>query len=123
MYRGIIDFKKGYQYRINRVKDEKGNFVADCHSILAKWRKNLSQLFNAHRPSDVRQTDKHAAVPLVPEPSALGSEMAVEKLKRHKSLGTDQISAELIKTGCRAILSVIHERTNSIWNKEELPEE
>jgi hypothetical protein len=34
---------------------------------------------------------------LVPEPSALEVELAIEKLKRHKSPGTDQIPAELIK--------------------------
>ena len=33
LYRGISDFKKGYQPRTNTVKDEKGDLVADCHSI------------------------------------------------------------------------------------------
>jgi hypothetical protein len=36
---------------------------------------------------------------LVPGPRAFEVEMATEKLKRHKSPGTDQIPAELIKTG------------------------
>ena len=45
--------------------------------------------------------------------------MAIEKLKRHKSPGVDQIPAEMIK----AIRSEIHKLINSIWNKEELPEE
>jgi hypothetical protein len=29
---------KGYQPRTNIVKDEKGDLVADSHSILARWR-------------------------------------------------------------------------------------
>jgi hypothetical protein len=33
LYRGINDFKKGYQPRIRRVKDEKGDLIADSHSI------------------------------------------------------------------------------------------
>jgi hypothetical protein len=33
---GIIDFKKGYQARTYIVKDEKGDMVADSHSILAR---------------------------------------------------------------------------------------
>jgi hypothetical protein len=33
----------------------------------------------------------------VPEPSAFEVEMAIEKLKRYKSPGIDQIPAELIK--------------------------
>jgi hypothetical protein len=48
------------------------------------------------RVNDVRQTEVHMAGPLVPEPSAFEVEMAIEKLKRLKSPGIDQISAELI---------------------------
>jgi hypothetical protein len=50
-------------------------------------------------------------------------EMATKKLKRHKSLGIDQIPAELSKAGSRAIRSGIHKLIISIWNKQELPEE
>ena len=49
--------------------------------------------------------------------------MATEKLKRHKSPGTDQVPADLIKAGGRTICSEIHKLTNSIWNTEELPEQ
>ena len=49
--------------------------------------------------------------------------MAIEKSKRHKSPGTDQILAELIKAWGRTILSQIHNLINSIGNKEELSEE
>jgi hypothetical protein len=45
--------------------------------------------------------------------------MAIEKLKRYKSPGTDQISTELIKVGRRTIRAEIHEVINSVWNKEE----
>jgi hypothetical protein len=41
----------------------------------------------------------HTAEPLVPEPSAFEFEMAIEKLKRHKSLSIEQIATELIKAG------------------------
>jgi hypothetical protein len=59
----------------------------------------------------------------VPQPSAFEVEMAVEKLKRHKSQSIDQIPAELSKVGGKTIHSEIHKLINSIWNKEELPEE
>jgi hypothetical protein len=47
-----------------------------------------------HGVNDVRHTEIHTAEPLVPEPSTAEFEMAIEKLKRHKSPGTDQIPAE-----------------------------
>jgi len=49
--------------------------------------------------------------------------MAIEKLKRHKSPGIDQIPAELIRAGVRKIHSEIHKHIISIWTKEELPVE
>ena len=60
LYRGINDFKKGYQPRCNIVKDEKGDLVADSHSIVARWRNYFSQLFNMHEVKDVGQAEIHS---------------------------------------------------------------
>ena len=49
--------------------------------------------------------------------------MAIEKLKSHKSPGTDQIPADLINAGDRTIRSETCKLIFSIVNKEELPEE
>jgi hypothetical protein len=43
-------------------------------------------------------------------------------LKRYKSPDSDQIPAELIQAGGEILLSEIHKTTNSIWNKEDLPD-
>jgi hypothetical protein len=94
LYRGINDFKKCYQPRTNVVKDEKGDLVADSHSILVRWRNHLFQLLNVHGVNDVRQTEIQTAEPLVPKPNDSEVEMAIEKLKRHKSPGIDQIPVD-----------------------------
>jgi hypothetical protein len=99
LYRGISDFKKGYLHRINILKDEQGDLVSDSHSILASWRNHFSRLLFIHGVNDVRQTELHTAEPLVPEPSSFEVELAIEKLKCHKSPGIDQIPAESIKQG------------------------
>jgi hypothetical protein len=36
LYRGVNNFKKGYHSRTHIVKDEKGELVADCYSIVAR---------------------------------------------------------------------------------------
>jgi hypothetical protein len=77
--------------------------VADCHSILATWRKKFSQLLNIKGVNDVRQTEIRTAVPLVPNPSAFEFEMPIEKLKRHKSPGIDHTPAKLINADGRKI--------------------
>jgi len=65
----------------------------------------------------------HTAEPLVPEPSAFEFELAIEKLKSHKSPGVDQIATDFIQTGGNTICGVIHKVIISVWDKEELPEE
>ena len=65
----------------------------------------------------------YTAEPLVPEPSASEVELAITKLKSHKSPGIDQILAELIKAGGRTIYLEVHKLIISIWKKEKLPEE
>ena len=78
---------------------------------------------NGHGVNNRRQTEIPTAEPLLPEPIAFEVEMAIEKLKRHKSPGTVQIPAALIKTGGRIICPGIHEVINSIWKNKELPED
>jgi hypothetical protein len=102
------------------VKDENGDLLADSYNILNRW-KNYSQLLNVHNVSDVRQIE-HTAEPLVPGPSRLEVEIAIAKLKKYKSPGSDQIPAELIQAGDKMSLFAIHKLINSIWNKEELPD-
>jgi hypothetical protein len=42
LYRGIHEFKKGYQPTANLVKDERGDLLADPHKILNRWKNYLS---------------------------------------------------------------------------------
>jgi hypothetical protein len=112
LYRGIIDFKKGYKPRTNIVRDEKGDLVADSHSILGRWMNHFSQLLNIHGVNDVRQTELHTAEPVVSEPSVFGVELAIEKP------GIDQISAEFIRESGRRFRSEIYKliRRNCLWS-------
>jgi hypothetical protein len=65
---------------------------------------------------DVRQTEIHTAAPLVPDPSPFEVEIAIAKLKRCKSPGSDQILAELIQAGGETLQSEIHKLINSLRN-------
>ena len=68
---------------------------------------HFSQLLNIRGVNDVREREIQKAEPKVPEPSAFEVEMAIEKLKTHKSPGINQITAELIKVGGMTIRSQI----------------
>jgi hypothetical protein len=48
---------------------------------------------------------------------------AITKLKKYESPGSDQVSAEMIQAGGEILLFAIHKLVNSVWNKEELPDQ
>jgi hypothetical protein len=83
-------------------------------NILNRWKNYLSQLLNVPRFSVVRL--------LAPDPTPSEVQIAIAKLKRYKSPGSDQILAEVIQAGDK-IQSQIHKLLNSILNKEELPDQ
>jgi hypothetical protein len=121
--RGVKDFKKGYQPRTNIRKDEKGDLVADSYSILTGCTIYFSKLFHVGGVYDVRHTEFHTAEPLVPEPSAYELQLAIGKLKSHKSPGIKQIPSELFKARGRIIRPHICKLINSTCNKQKLPDE
>jgi hypothetical protein len=78
---------------------------------------------NSHNICDVRQTELHTIEPLVPGPIHLEAEIAVAKLKKYNSPGSDQILAEMIKAGGEILLSALHKLFNSVWNKDEMSDQ
>jgi hypothetical protein len=50
-------------------------------------------------------------------------EIAIVKLKRFKSPGSDQIPAERIQARAEILRCKIHKLIKSIWNKEELSDQ
>jgi hypothetical protein len=105
-----------------KVKSEKCDLFVDSHSTLARCWNRFSQLLNTHGLND-RQTELLTAETPVPEKSAFEVELAIEKLKVHKSPGIDEISPEFIKAGGSTIRCEILKLIISVWNKEKFPEE
>jgi hypothetical protein len=72
------------------VKDENGDLLADSHTVLNGWKNYFSQFLNVYRICDIRQIEIHTAGPLIPDPSPFEVEIAIAKLKKYKSAGSDQ---------------------------------
>jgi hypothetical protein len=109
LYRGITEFKKGYQPKTNLVKDERVDLLADPQKVLTTWKNYICQLLNVQGPGGIRQTEIHTAEPFGPEPSVAEVEAAIRKFKRYKALRSDQIPAELIQAaGKHCVLRYIN---------------
>jgi hypothetical protein len=65
----------------------------------------------------IRQIKIHTADPLLTD--------TIAKLRKFKSLDSDQILAEVIQAGGKILIlwSEIHKLFHSIWDKEELPDQ
>jgi hypothetical protein len=75
---------------------------------------------NVHGVSDVRQIEIHTADYLIPDPRPFEFQIAVAKMKRYKSAGSDQILAELIQGGGEILCSKVHTLINFVSSKEKL---
>jgi hypothetical protein len=62
LYRGINEFMKGYQPRINIIKDKNVILLADPQSVLNRWKNFFNQVLNVHGVHDVRQMDVDVCV-------------------------------------------------------------
>jgi hypothetical protein len=105
------------------VNVENGDLPGDLHNILNWWKNYFSQLLNVHWVSNVRQIEIHTAEPLVPDPSPSEDERDIATLKRYKSPGSNQIPAEMIQARSEVLRFDIHKFINSVWNKDELPDQ
>jgi hypothetical protein len=102
LYRGLNEFKKGYQPRINIIK------YADPHSVLNRCKNSFNQVLNVHGVYDIRQMAMCMVELLVPEPRLVKVEIAIGKLKGYKSPGTNQILAKFIQAGGETLHSEIY---------------
>ena len=73
-----LNSHKQFWYKVNIAKDEKGDLVRDCNSILVRWRHHFSQLLKVHGVNDVTLTELHTSEPLLPDRSAFEVEIATE---------------------------------------------
>ncbi|KAJ4447933.1 hypothetical protein ANN_09942 [Periplaneta americana] len=125
LYKGIKEFKNGYQPRVNVIKDENGDLLADSPLILNRWKNYLAQLLNIHRPNrnDRDEIEMQTFEPFIPEPTFSEVEIPIENLKKYKSPGIDQVSAELIQEAGSALYSEIYKLVFAIWEKEIVSEQ
>ena len=104
-----------------------GTWVKIRDSIKASAKENVGFLgTNRNKPwfdEECSELANITAEPDIPKPSLIEVELPIEKLKRHKTTGVDNIPSELIQTGGGKLYEEIHKLILLIWNKKELPKE
>lgn len=127
LYQGTKNLKKGYKSKTICLKDKNGKMLMGDDEILDRWREYFSLLLNEDSQSDeneegqvngdYQQTDNE------PPPSNEQITDIIKKLKKNKSPGSDEITAEMFKYGGTALIEQMQKLLENIWVKEQLPEE
>ena len=71
MYKGINEFKKGYQPRAYVIKKHDGTIVADTTSILSRRKQFFRNLQNINQSTNHKGSEIYTAEPEIPEPSVI----------------------------------------------------
>jgi hypothetical protein len=66
-------------------QDQSNHLLTDTQNILNRWKNYLSQLFNVHRLSDVKQKEIRSHEALTPESVSFDTEIALANFKKYKS--------------------------------------
>ena len=69
LYKGIREFKRGYQPQMNVMKDKNGDCIADSQGILNSWKDYFKNLLNVHEGDHASELVVHTAEPFIPDPS------------------------------------------------------
>jgi hypothetical protein len=104
-------------------KDSSGNTISQTDDVLERWKEYFQNLFSIpivpERPQLIREgieDHEELAPPTYNEICSI-----INKLKRNKAAGTDNIQGELIKHGGRTLTQKIHRLILNIWITESLP--
>ena len=125
-YKAINNAKKSFHARVSVCKRKDGSLVCDKEGVLERWKEHFSELLNTgavEGGSSYRQTYEMDDGKDFDPPSLDEVAAAISGLKNNKAPGLDNLPAELFKTGCEELVSVLHQLIVRVWLEEKLPDE
>lgn len=117
LYKKVKQLTREFKPRTWSIKDHNGEVVTEINDIAEVWRQYCQKLFEGE--------NTYPSMDHLDEPDIMRSEIeaAIARLKNNKAVGTDEISAELIKQlGDYGVL-LLHDICQVIWTTGEWPEE
>ena len=122
-YRDINTLRKDFKPRLTICKSKNGDIITEKDGILNRWNEHFHELLDSREKEteppimqDHNDTNEED-----PPPTTEEVEMAVQKLKKHKAPGIDNIPAELFKYGGSELVKQLHTIIKDIWLKEKMP--
>ncbi|CAF1621865.1 unnamed protein product, partial [Adineta ricciae] len=127
-YQMVNLLKKKYVPKLNIIQNIDGSLSQTKQEVLQTWTTYCTQLYKDKHGVNNKMVDELEDItPPIDDDSngILYSEVenAINKLKKNKSPGNDEITAEMLQAGGESLIRKIHELCNRAWNEENIPEE
>ena len=121
-YQLVKDLTTEKQGKSTTIQDKSGKCLTEENEIINKWTEYCSDLHNYKTDGDPIELD----CPQIPDEEhhpILREEVeaAVKALKMGKSIGVDNISADLVQAGGEAMIDILTAICNKIWKTGEWP--
>jgi hypothetical protein len=120
-------FKTIKQYKtfnpsLKIIKNRHGIILMDPKEKADRRKGYFTELFNADIPDNsTRRKNLYRSEPMVSEVTREEVNEAIKDLKNWKSLGSDEIPAELIKYGRKEMQNLLFRICQKIWIDENMP--
>ena len=119
-YQLVKDLTTVKQEKATTVQDHSGKCLTEEQQILNQWTEYCSELYNYKANGDPSvlncpQTDTDDDHPILRREV----EAAVQSLKKEKSVGVDNIPAELVQAGGEDVITALTTIYNRIWQTGE----
>ena len=113
--------------RVRIIKDKNGKTLTDQKEVSNRWLEHFRQLYNPHTDTDETVFAELPVANSAPTecPCLLKAEIesAIMRLKKDKSPGMDNITAEEIQAAGQAGVEVLYHLCLRIWEEESFPQD
>ena len=109
-----------------QIKDKDGHPLNCDHDIQQRWMEHFEAVLNQPEPNKILKIEQINTTINEIETGKITyneTKIAIDKLKKNKSPGMDNIYPEMIKFGGEPLVSSIQHLCNRIWEQEKIPEE
>ena len=125
IFRTIKELCGKFLDNIQCVKNVQGNIIQDKQGIFKRWKEHFETLYNEQNPTD------RTVLATLPSTNSTGMgdflteevTASIKRLKKNKSPGLDNITAEMVKAGEEVSVDMLHTLCNEVCREGKCPED